>query len=136
MRTRQVATYVGLMALLLLCGCGGVIPAQMGPSGIGFRGSAFTQVTYPAANTAETRFQFDMDDVEIVGPVSGTSTSHSIIFGLIAIGDSGYKAALEEARRSGADDIVNMRVDATYFNFLGLYSKVDLIVHGTGIRWK
>ena len=133
-RSRMAVLCLALLSVVAIAGCA-TQPMSMGPSGIGFA-PVFTSVTYPADNTAFTRFQFAPSDVVIKGPVSGSSTSHSIIFGLIAIGNSGYEKALAEAREQGADDVVNLRVDASYFNFLGLYSSVTTTITGTAINWK
>ena len=97
-------------------------------------GSIYTNVTYPATNTSRTEYRFDTGDFDIVGPVRGEGASNSIL-GMFSFGDSGYSEALSNARRMGADDIANLRSDMRYFNFLWIYSRVDTVVTGTGIKW-
>ena len=133
MRIRTIVSLFACVAPLFLVGCASA-PTAFGPSGVGY-GGVFTNVTYPAANTSDTQYKLGTSDFAIVGPVRGEGSSHSIL-GLLAFGNSGYNAALEDARLRGADDIANVRVDMRYFNLLGIYASVDTIVTGTGISWR
>jgi hypothetical protein len=127
---------------LLLCGpvmavlCTGCasIPQSLGPSGIGF-GALGTAVSYPAQNTSSTQYQLSSQDFEIMGPVHGEGSSLCVL-GMVSAGNSGYAEALDQARKMGADDVMNLRVDTRYFGVLFLFGKVDTIVTGTGVRWK
>jgi len=132
MKSTMVGAVLACCAITLLGCVSG--PVGMGPSGIG-PGMLLTNVTYPSDNSSTTQYQLRGDDFEILGPVRGEGASHSIL-GLVSVGDSGYGKALQDAQRQGADDIANMRHDTRFFNFLYLYTRVDTIVTGTGVKWK
>jgi len=130
---RPVGFLACTVALLLLMGCAGGM--YMAPPSGAMPGQFYSNVTYPAANTSQTQYQLRSEDFEIVGPVRGEGASHSIL-GLISFGDSGYDEALKRAQSMGADDLANVRVDTRYFNFVYIYSRVDTMISGTGIKWK
>ena len=131
---RASALLAMAVGLVLLTGCVG-IPLSIPPSGMGW-GGFYANVTYPSDNSSQTKYNISSEDFEIIGPVRGEGASHSIL-GLITFGDSGYAKALKNAEKSGADEIINLRVDTRYLNFLVIfYGRVDTIVTGTGIKWK
>lgn len=124
---------------LLLSGCaipglGGGPTTQIGPSGVG-QGGLFTHVSYPSENTSTTRYELTSDDFEILGPVTGRGSSMNIL-GIVAMGESGYEKALNQARAGGADELMNLRLDTDFTNILGLFKKSETVVTGTAIRWK
>lgn len=126
-------TCIGILVLVTCLGCAG--PVSFGPSGTS-GGLLFSNVTYPANNSSRTEYQVTHDDFEIVGPVRGEGKSFNIL-GLIAIGNSGYEPALKQARESGGDEIMNLRVDTAYTQILlGLFTEVKTVVTGTAVRWK
>lgn len=130
---RATALLALVAGMVFLTGCMGM-PMGYGPSGMAM-GQVYTNVTYPSDNTSRTEYQMRSEDFQIAGPVRGEGASHSIL-GLIAFGDSGYGEALKQAQGMGADDIINLRLDTRYLNFLYIYGRVDTIITGTGVKWK
>lgn len=74
-----------------------------------------------------TEFPIDTDYANTrLGERMGRSASHSIL-GLIAWGDSSVRAAAVEGSISRIDHI-----DATFLNVLGVYSRYETVVVGSG----
>ena len=80
-------------------------------------------------------------DVQVVGVVKVRSTYHGILgatpeISLISWGEkSSYVALLEEARKLGADDVVNLKIDLISSRFLLFYSESTWIASGLAIRY-
>lgn len=75
---------------------------------------------------------------EVQGPLneqaSGEACNQAIL-GLVAWGDGGYAAAVEDAkRRSGARMLSDVRADSRLFNVLFVYSKACTRVTGYVVR--
>jgi hypothetical protein len=70
-----------------------------------------------------------------LGPeVTGEACSQ-VVLGLVAWGDGGYGAAVEDAKaKSGAALLVDVQSDRTLFNVLSVYQKVCTRVRGRSVR--
>ncbi|MBI5549107.1 MAG: hypothetical protein HY901_34920 [Deltaproteobacteria bacterium] len=70
-----------------------------------------------------------------MGPeVQGTACNYAVL-GLVAWGDGGYAAAVEEAKtRSGAQLLADVKADRTFFNVLGVYQRSCTQVTGKTVR--
>lgn len=124
---------VGL-GLMVLTGCG---PMSYPPSAVG-PAMILTDVNYPSMHDAQTVFNFSKSDFEILGPVSATSESESIL-GVVARGDNGYGKLMTAAKNAypNADAVINVQWDTDFNSIcLGLYSKVTSKVTGTAVKFK
>ena len=72
----------------------------------------------------KTPLDTDLDRTQL-GSKVGTSEYHAVLFGLIAWGDAGTKAAAEDG---GITTI--MHADRHFFNVLGLYQNNKTILYG------
>lgn len=132
---RRLSTLLfAAVAVALFSGC------AFGPMGYGPGGTmpAFVYTggqVYPAENTSTTQYTLTTDDFEIRGTVVAEGEAVNIL-GIISHGNNGYEALMSEARLLGADDVMNVRVDVSYTNFLFFYSKVNTRLSGQGVRWK
>lgn|GEM_PF-2687066 len=82
----------------------------------------------------------DPDHEIYLGIVKGTA-SNGYLVGIPISDDEGMRIAMNRAKREiGADNLVNVTVDRriTYYPFtiLPLYTKVETIITGTGVRYK
>lgn len=70
-----------------------------------------------------------------LGPeATGEACSHQVL-GMVAWGDGGYGAAVEDARaKSGATLLVDVQSDRTLFNVLSVYSEICTRVRGKMVR--
>jgi hypothetical protein len=120
---------------LFLTGCAGLMSVP--PSGVA-PGGLFSEVTYPSYRESQTKFTFTHDDLVILGPVTATSESQSIL-GLVAQGDNGFGNLMRAARAKypDCDGVINIQWD-TKWNLvcLGIISKVTATVEGTAIKIK
>ncbi len=75
---------------------------------------------------------------EVQGPLTETTSGEACnqaILGMVAWGDGGYAAAVEDAkRRSGARMLADVRADSRLYNVLFLYSKACTKVTGYVVR--
>jgi hypothetical protein len=75
---------------------------------------------------------------EVQGPLTEKATGEACnqaVLGLVAWGDGGYAAAVEDAkRRSGARMLADVRADTHVFNVLFVYSKACTQVTGWAVR--
>ena len=77
-----------------------------------------------------------LQDVTVLGPVSGVSKSSSIL-GWVSSGDSSIKAAKDDALKGlDADDILNIEVDSKVKSILGVISEVELHLRGIAVKYK
>jgi hypothetical protein len=75
---------------------------------------------------------------EVPGPltqqVSGEACNRAVL-GLVAWGDGGYAAAIEDAKQhSGARLLADVRADSSLFNVLFIYSKACTRVTGYAVK--
>ena len=107
---------VPLLALVLplVCGCG--TPTAMGPSGVS-PGMLMSDVNYPSARDAQTRFDFKRDDIQILGSVKAQTESLNILM-LWSTGDNGYGSLMRAARQAypQADGVVDLQWDSQFSN--------------------
>lgn len=98
-------------------------------------GLIYTNTTVPQSYRSNT--YEDVEQLRVLGDVEGQSCASNIL-GLIAYGDAGYNAAVEQAlaTTAGAVALYDVRTDAELFSILGIYSTYCTIVHakaaGTG----
>ena len=135
--SRSILAAISSLGLGGLTGCG-VLPRvkDIGPGGI--VPSAFiSNATYPNSleSTMSYQVQFGSDDIELLGPVTSSGTTKNIM-GIVTWGDSGYGLLLENARKSGADGVMNVATDTSYFNILFVYGSATTEVHAQAYRWK
>ena len=87
-------------------------------------------VTGPSAWVSNTRL--DVSDLKVGEHViTGESTSWAVLFGLIAWGDSGFEAALQDAKQNSGiavTEVYNVKTDRKLFNVFGLYIRATTIV--------
>lgn len=66
--------------------------------------------------------------------VDGSACNH-VVLGLVAWGDGGYTAAIDDAlHASGAKLLADVRADTSSFNILGVYQKQCTRVRGRAVR--
>jgi hypothetical protein len=98
---------------------------------IALGGCVYTNVNTPLSYRAPT-------PNEVPGPltqqVQGEACNQAVL-GLVAWGDGGYAAAVEDAkRRSGARLLADVRADTSLFNVLIFYAKACTRVTGYAVR--
>lgn len=144
MKHREAAIYIvnkkekkmKRLALLIL-----VIAAAMSGGACvlaGPRGGLYTDITSPVALGHLTTYQITAEsDYESLGFVEGVSTG-TVIFGLIATGDFGYGAAIQDAllQAPGATRLLDITVDSHLTSILGIYAKYTTRVLGRAVRMK
>ncbi len=93
-----------LFLSVLICGCAGTIPQ---------------------ASMVNEEYIANADQFEVIGDVIGMSEVTNL-FGLIFWGDRGYQrayqSALKQAQDLGAEGLICVYSDVTYFSFLGIYN--------------
>ncbi len=134
MKKLKLVLVVAFM-LALFVGCG---PRSVPPSGV-MPGMLISSVEYPSMQSSVTNFTFKGEDIEILGPVS-VSTSSTNILGLFAFGSNGYGELMREANKKykgEAEGLVSIVFDTKYTNVcFMLYSKVTSNVSATAVRFK
>ena len=96
-----------------------------------FTGCVYTNVNTPLSYRAPT-------PNEVQGPLVTTAHGEACnmaILGLVAWGDGGYAAAIEDAKQSsGARMLADVKADTRLFNVLFIYSKACTRVTGFAVR--
>jgi hypothetical protein len=91
----------------------------------------YTNVNTPLSYRAPT-------PSEVQGPLGESVTGEACnqaVLGLVAWGDGGYAAAVEDAKqRSGARLLADVKSDTKLFNVLFVYSKACTRVTGFAVR--
>ena len=79
----------------------------------------------------------NLDGVEVLGEAEGRASMENVLF-IIATGDASISAAKRDALRmyKGADDIINVEVDAYHKSILGLFNTSTTILRGYAIKYK
>jgi len=128
------------MCACLLSGCAGFAITHPGgegkttPGGVGL-GLLSGDVTYPNFNSVDTQVQLTSADFTIIRTVSTEAFSSSVL-GLFSSGDNGYAKLFEEARKAGADDVINVKMDTRLRSFVaGFYAEAITKMTGTAIKW-
>jgi hypothetical protein len=94
-------------------------------------GCVYTNVNTPLSYRAPTPSEVQ---APLVQEVRGEACNQAIL-GLVAWGDGGYAAAVEDARqRSGARLLADVRADTRLFNVLFIYSKACTRVTAYAVR--
>ena len=71
----------------------------------------------------------------VVKPVTAQATTTNIC-GLVSQGDASYATLKELAlKNTGADDIINLEVDVSHQNLLGIINKVTTVINGTAVKY-
>lgn len=87
-------------------------------------------VTGPSAWVSNTRL--DVIDLKVGEHViTGKATSWVVLFGLIVWGDSGFEAALQDAKQKAGitvTEVYDVKTDRKLFNIFGLYIRSTTIV--------
>ncbi|MCC6275860.1 MAG: hypothetical protein IT569_08370 [Leptospiraceae bacterium] len=75
-----------------------------------FAGCLYTNIVAPIKTSDETRYNFTTADFTILGRVEA-SGSISSYFWAVSVGGAGYFELLEEAKKLGGDEVMNVKVD-------------------------
>ncbi len=121
------------VACLALSGCAAYNmpgPGQITP------GFIVTSSSAPGAITTGELYSAHPEMFDVIGTVEGVSNSTNI-FGLFSIGDSGYRAAVDDAlAKSKGDGLINVIADVKQNSVLGIFSSSKTIVRGLAIKKK
>jgi hypothetical protein len=133
---KVIGLLLGVAGLVALSGCAGIWAP---PPGGAQPAMVLTETTYPSMYQAPAvKFNFERSDIEILGPVSATSESQSIL-GIVCQGDNGYGNLMRAAKAAypNCDGVMNIMWD-THYNCmcLGLVTKVKANVEGVAFRYK
>ena len=72
---------------------------------------------------------------KVIKPVTAEATTVNYL-GLIAQGDASYATLKAQALRgTGADDIIDLEIDYTHNNILGIVNKVTMVINGTAVKY-
>jgi hypothetical protein len=105
---------------------------------VGMGGALYTDMTLPGTLASVSSYTITPEsDFESLAFVEGKA-SGEIILGLIATGDFGYGAAIENAMKQcpNATRLIDIIVDRKVKSFLGVYTKITTTVRGRAIRLK
>ena len=71
----------------------------------------------------------------VVKKVSAQATTTNFL-GLVSQGDASYATLKAQALRgTGADDIIDLEIDYTHNNILGIVNKVTTVINGTAVKY-
>jgi hypothetical protein len=99
-------------------------------------GALYTDITKPEALGHMTTYQVTPEsDYESIAFVEGVSKG-TVILGLIATGNFGYGAAIEDAlsKAPGATRLIDITVDTQIKSFLGVYAEFITKVRGRAVK--
>lgn len=72
---------------------------------------------------------------KVIKPVTAEATTVNYL-GLISQGDASYATLKAQALRgTGADDIIDLEIDYTHNNILGIVNKVTMVINGTAVKY-
>jgi len=106
--------------------------------GIGGMGAIYTDVTTPNALGHSTVYQITPDsDYESIAFVEGVARGQ-VILGIVALGNYGYGAAIEDAlsKAPGATRLIDITADTQIKSILGAYVEFITKVRGRAVRLK
>jgi hypothetical protein len=87
-------------------------------------------ITSPIAWVSNTRL--DVNDLKVGEYViTGEATSWVVLFGLVVWGNSGYEAALRDAKQKAGitvTEVYDVKTDRKLFNIFGLYIRSTTII--------
>jgi hypothetical protein len=102
--------------LVVLLACAGCIYADV-----------TTPLAYRAPTPADVQGQLGQE-------VTGTACNFAIL-GLVAWGEGGYAAAVEDAKsRAGVELLADVKADRSLFNVVGVYQRACTLVTGKVVR--
>ncbi len=122
-----------LFTLVIAASISGGACALAGP-----RGGLYTDITSPVVLGHTTTYQVTTEsDFESIAFVEGISTG-TVILGLIATGDFGYGAAIQDAllQAPGATRLLDITADSHVTSILGIFAKYTTRVRGRAVRIK
>lgn len=121
------------LAGLSLTGCAGkLITHNQGFPSVP-PGALFSEMK--VATQVQARPDADARKYVVVKQVSAEATTSNFLM-LISQGDASYATLKEKALRgTGADDIINLEVDYTHNNILGIVNKVTTVINGTAVKY-
>lgn len=92
-------------------------------------GCIFANVERPLSYRSPT--PSDVPGAALGGEVDGEACSHVVLW-LVAFGDSGYRAAMNDALENarGATTLADVKSDSNVFNVLGVYQRICTRVRG------
>jgi hypothetical protein len=109
----------------------GISMRSLGLIGLLLTGCIYANVNTPLSYRAPT-----LNEVQgPLGALAQGEACNQAILGLVAWGDGGYAAAVEDAKqRAGARLLADVRADTRLFNVLFVYSKACTRVTGYAVR--
>lgn len=118
---------------LLLTGCtGNLITTSDGFATVP-PGLLFSEMK--GATLVQKRSELASGKYVVVKPVTASATTTNIL-ALISQGDASYATLKSQALSgTGADDIINLEVDYTNSNILGIVNKVTCTINGTAVKY-
>jgi hypothetical protein len=120
--------------LLILAAAGACIGCASGM----MSGGLYTDITAPGVLASQSSYTITPEsDFESLAFVEGKASGVTIL-GLVATGDFGYGAAIENALKQApnATRLIDITVDKKVKSFLGVYTKITTTVRGRAIRLK
>ena len=121
-----IGSCILICALLSGCMAGGPV------------GAIYTKMTSPGTLAHQTSYQVTPEsDYESIAFVEGTAKGTTIL-GLVATGNFGYGAAIEDAlsKAPGATRLIDITVDTHVRNILGIFAEFTTKVRGRAVRIK
>lgn len=95
----------------------------------------YTSVVIPAKSSDETRYNFTTSDFTILGRVEATGSISSYVWA-VSLGGAGYFELLDEAKKLGGDDIMNIKMDIISKNaFFLIWQKTTWKATGFAIKY-
>lgn len=121
------------LAGLALTGCAGnLITTRQGFPCVP-PGSLFSEMK--GASLVQERPETASAKYVVVKPVTAEATTTNFLM-LISQGDASYATLKQKALQGvDADDIINLEVDYTHNNILGIVNKVTTVINGTAIKY-
>ncbi len=101
-------------------------------------GAIYTNMTSPGTLAHQTSYQVTPEsDYESIAFVEGTAKGTTIL-GLVATGNFGFGAAIEDAlaKAPGATRLIDITADTHVRNILGIFAEFTTIVRGRAVRIK
>lgn len=132
---KKAITVLSISILIMISECAAT--THMPPSGAN-PAPLISNTNYPSMHNSVTNFNFTKDDIEILGPVFVSTSSHNLLY-LFSWVNNGYGALLDKAKETypDADALININYDTHYTKvLLFLYTRVKSNVTATAVRIK
>ncbi len=119
-----------LVAGIMMTGCGGLVQTQQGFATVApgalisqMKGATYVQDRDPGRS------------YKVMKNVTASAQTVSYL-SIVSLGDASYATLKEKALKgTGADDIINLEVDYTHDNILGIINKVTVEISGTAVKY-